>query len=428
MSTAGRQEAVTGEQRSTHGKGLRPATHEGRSETSRPSTRMTPARTLLFALIGGFAVGNLYWAQPLLRVIANDLGVSTGTAGMLVTFTQIGYALGIVLIVPLGDVANRRRLIPLMLALSAVALLACAAAPTFTALLAAIAILGVTTVAGQIVIPLAGDLADDETRGRVVGTVMTGFLAGTIVSRTLSGLVAQLAGWRSIFVVAAVIIAVLAVLAHRNIPVLPAPAHLRYPVLLASVGSVVRRHRVVRWNLALGALQFGLFIMFWTALTFLLSAAPFSYSPLTIGMLGLFGLVGAVAAKQVGKLHDRGWSMPATGAGWALALVAMLVAALGQHSLPLIIVGVVLLHLAIFPMNVLISARLFGVVTEGRSRVNTAVIATNFIAGAIGSALVSPLWSAGGWHAVTSVGIAISVLGLLLWAVGRRGPLAPHTS
>jgi predicted MFS family arabinose efflux permease len=384
---------------------------------------MTSGLIVLFALIGGFAVGNLYWAQPLLKVIASDLGVSTGTAGALVTATQIGYAVGIVLIVPLGDVANRRRLIPLLLVLSAVALVACALAPTFVALLIAVALLGLTTVAGQVVIPLAGDLADDANRGRVVGTVMTGFLAGTIVSRALSGLVAQLAGWRAIYVVAAVVVCALAVLAYRKISQLDAPAHIRYLALLASVGGVVRRHRVVRWNLVMSALQFGLFMMFWTALTFLLSEAPFNYSPLTIGVLGLFGLAGAVAAQHTGKLHDRGWSMAATGAGWAIALLALVVAALGEHSLVLIVIAIVLLHLAIFPLNVLISARLFGVVTEGRSRVNTAVIAVNFIAGAIGSALVSPLWAAGGWHAITTVGIAVSVVGLLLWSVGRRGPL-----
>jgi predicted MFS family arabinose efflux permease len=396
--------------------------------TSRPADTMTPGLMLLLALIGGFAVGNLYWAQPLLGVIAADLGVSTGTAGSLVTLTQIGYAVGIVLIVPLGDTTNRRRLIPLMLVLSAVALVACAVAPSFTALLVAVAVLGLTTVAGQIVIPLAGDLANDSSRGRVVGTVMTGFLAGTIVSRTLSGLVAQLAGWRAIYVVAAVVVLGLALLAHRKIPALPTPAPMRYPALLASVGGVVRRHRVVRWNLVLSALQFGLFMLFWTALTVLLSESPFDYSPLTIGMLGLFGLAGAVAAQHTGKLHDRGWSMAATGAGWGVALIAMAFAYLGAQSLPLIIVAIVLLHFAIFPLNVLISSRLFAVVSEGRSRVNTALIAVNFIAGAIGSALVSPLWAAGGWHAVTTVGIGISVVGLVLWSVGRRGPLEARSN
>src|SRR3954468_8141210 len=181
---------------------------------------------VLLAVIGGVAVGNLYWGQPLLGVIARGLCVSTGAASSLVALTQIGYAVGIVLIVPLGDVVNRRRLIPLMLVLSALALAACAAAPTFPSLLVAIAVLGVTTVAGQIVIPLAGDLADDASRGRVIGTVMTGFLAGTIISRTLSGLVAQLAGWRAIFIVAAVVVLLLAALAHRNVPTLPTTTRL----------------------------------------------------------------------------------------------------------------------------------------------------------------------------------------------------------
>jgi predicted MFS family arabinose efflux permease len=179
----------------------------------------------------------------------------------------------------------------------------------------------------------------------------------------------------------------------------------------------------VRWNLVLGGLQFALFMMFWTALTLLLTQAPYSYTPLTIGLLGLFGLAGAVAAQHTGRLHDRGWSMHATGAGWALALVAMAVAALGEHSLPLIIAAIVLLHVAIFPMNVLISARLFAVVPEGRSRVNTAMIAANFLAGAFGSALVSPLWAAGGWNAVTTAGVVLCLAGLLVWIIGRRGAL-----
>jgi MFS family permease len=185
---------------------------------------------------------------------------------------------------------------------------------------------------------------------------------------------------------------------------------------------------VVRWNLLLGALQFGLFMMFWTALTLLLSEAPFSYAPLTIGLLGLFGLAGALAAQHTGRFHDRGWSMTATGAGWAIALVAMLLAALGEHSLPMITVAILLLHLAIFPMNVLISARLFTVVAGGRSRVNTAMIAVNFIAGAIGSALVSRLWPVGGWHAVTTAGIGVCVAGLALWIIGRHGALGEGTT
>jgi len=384
---------------------------------------MTRRLTVLLAVMGAVAVGNLYWAQPLLGVIAANLHISTGRAGLLVSATQIGYAVGILLIVPLGDFLNRRRLIPVLLLCSTVALLACALAPTFGTLVGAIGLLGVTTVAGQVAIPLTGDLADDATRGRVLGTVLAGFLTGTLVSRTISGLVAQAAGWRAIFAAAAVATLILAALAYRSIPELPARPGLPYPALLASVGTVIRRHRAVRWSLLLSAMQFAVFLMFWTSLTFLLSAPPFAYPVIVIGLFGLAGLVGVVAAQRAGALHDRGWSLPAIGVEWALALLSVVLLALAQHSVPLLIIGVLLLHAAVLPLNVLISTRLFAVVPEARSRVNTALVFINFIAGAIGSAAVSPLWSAGGWRAVTLTEIVLCVLGLVVWAIGRRGPL-----
>ena len=385
--------------------------------------RITRGLTLLLAVMGGIAVGNLYWAQPLLHLIADDLHVTTGTAGSLVTATQIGYAVGILLIVPLGDALNRRRLIPLMLLISAVALVAVAVAPTFGLLLGAITLMGLTTVAGQVAIPLAGDLADDRSRGRVVSTVTAGFLAGTLISRTISGLVAQGAGWRTIYVAAAVVSVVLAYLSYRSIPSLPPRARVAYPALLASVGAVIRQHRVVRWTLALSALQFSLFMLFWTALTSLLSSAPYDYPVLVIGLFSLLGLPGVLAAQRTGRVHDRGWSLHATGIGWALMLVSFVLVAFAAHSLAVLMVGIVLLHVAIFPLNVLISTRLFSLVPEGRSRINTALIVVNFIAGAIGSAVAGVLWSAGGWTAVTVAGLVISAVGLTGWTVGRRGPL-----
>jgi predicted MFS family arabinose efflux permease len=243
------------------------------------------------------------------------------------------------------------------------------------------------------------------------------------VSRTLSGFVADAAGWRAMYAVAAVAVLVLAALTYRSIPALPARARLRYPALLASIGSVVRKHRAVRWTLALGALQFGVFMMFWTALTLLLTAPPFDYSVSLIGLFGLLGLIGAVASTFAGRLHDRGWSMSATGIGWSLALLSLALVAAVPHSAVAIALGILLLHLAIFPMNVLLGARLFAVAPESRSRVNTAFITVNFVAGAIGSAVVGPLWAAGGWRAVTLAEIALCVVGLAVWAVGRRGAL-----
>ncbi|WP_051388873.1 MFS transporter [Arthrobacter sp. 35W] len=227
--------------------------------------------TLLFAIAGGAAAGNLYWTQPLLGFIGEDLGVGTAAAGWLVTATQLGYALGILLVVPLGDVLDRRKLVPAVLGAAVVALTASALAPNFGVLLAANALIGLTTVSGQLLTPLAGDLADDATRGRVIGTVASGMLTGILLSRTISGLVADLAGWRAIFAAAAIAAAVFAIILSRRIPTMPAKASIAYPSLIASVFLAVRRERAVRWTLALAATGFAAFTMFWTSLTFLLS-------------------------------------------------------------------------------------------------------------------------------------------------------------
>ena len=384
---------------------------------------MSRALTLLFAVAGGAAVGNLYWAQPLLDLIAQDLGVSTATAGWLVTTTQIGYAAGILLIVPLGDVLDRRRLVPVMMLCGAVALVGCALSPGFGVLLVALTAVGLTTVSGQLLTPLAGDLADDARRGRVVGTVASGILIGILVSRTLSGLVAAVAGWRAIFLVAAAVAVVLAGLLHRAIPPLPPKARMAYPALLASVAGVVRRERVVRWTLVLAATGFGTFTMFWTSLTFLLSSPPFSYPVSVIGLFGLAGLAGALAAQRIGRLHDRGRSLPATGAAWAAILATFVLATFAGRSVALVLVVVVVLDVTLQAVSILNQLRVFAVSDDARSRLNTAYVTSNFVGGAIGSAAATVLWSRGGWTAVTGAGVVLSCVALTVWAVGRRGPL-----
>lgn len=381
---------------------------------------MTPARTLLFAVAGGSAVGNLYWAQPLLDDIASSLGTSAAVAGLLVTLTQVGYALGIFLVVPLGDVLDRRRLIPGVLVASAVALLFAAVTPSFAVLLVALALVGLTTVAGQLLIPLAGDLADPASRGRVVGTIASGVLIGILVSRTVSGLVADAFGWRAIYVVAAVAALLFAVLLRRAIPELDRRDHVRYPTLIGSVFRAVAAHRAVRVTLVISSAVFAVFTMFWTALTFLLSAEPFGYSTSAIGLVGLAGLAGAVAAQEVGRLHDRGASVPVTGAAIALVLVSLVVAGLGAGSIVVVLVAVVLLDVGVQATNVLNQTRLFAIDPAARSRLNTAFVTANLIGGAIGSALASVLWDAGGWTAVTVGGSVLIGFALTVWAVHRR--------
>ena len=391
------------------------------SQTERPvAPGMSRPLTLLFAISGGAAVGNLYWAQPLLSDIAASLGVSIGTAGTLITMTQIGYALGILLIVPLGDTLNRRRLIPAIMLCSAVALAACALAPSFGALLAALAALGLTTVAGQLLTPLAGDLARPEQRGRVVGTIVSGLISGILLSRTISGFLADALGWRAIYIAAAIFIVLLAALVACALPAeRPRPA-VAYGTLLKSVFSTVRQHRAVQITLVIGASGFSVFTMFWTGLTFLLSSAPFNYSVSQIGLVGLVGLAGALAAQRAGWLHNRGWSVKATGAALVLALVSLVIAGFGATHIIPILVAVLLLDIAIQGLNVLNQTRLFSIDPNARSRLNTAFVASNFVGGAIGSTLAGVLWEHGGWVFVAAGGMVLVAFALIVWLTQRK--------
>lgn len=384
---------------------------------------MTRGLAVLFAVGGGLAVGNLYYAQPLLGLIARDLHVSSGTAGLLVTATQIGYAIGIFLVVPLGDLRDRRRLIPLMMALSAVSLAACALAPTFAVLAIASAVVGLTTVAGQLITPLTGDLAEPAERGRMVGIVGSGLITGIILVRTVSGLVGGLLGWRAIFAVAAVATAGLAVVLHARIPRLAPRTREPYRRLLASVVHLVRTERVLQVSMLLGGLAFAVFTMFWTGLTFLLSSPPYSLPPTVIGLFGLAGLLGTVAAQGAGRLHDRGLGVPITGAAWALVVIAWAVALVGQRSIVVVVAAIVVLDLAVQATNILNQNRIFAVSAEARSRRNTAFIAGNFVFGAAGSLLASLLWEASGWTGLTIAGGVLSLIALGVWSVSRRGAL-----
>jgi predicted MFS family arabinose efflux permease len=289
-------------------------------------------------------------------------------------------------------------------------------------------VLGLATVSGQLLTPLAGDLADDADRGRVVGTVVSGILIGILTSRTISGLVADVAGWRAIYLLAAAATVAFAGVLYRAIPPLAPKTRMPYHRLIASVATVAARDRTVRWTLLLGATGFATFTMFWTALTFLLSGPPFHYPVAVIGLFGLAGLGGAVAAQRSGRLHDRGASLPATGAAWAAVLLSFIVAALAGHTLAGVLIVVVVIDVALQALAILNQLRIFAVSHEARSRLNTAYVTSNFIGGAIGSAAAAVLWSAGGWTAVTVAGMALSTFALGLWAAGRRGALVAATA
>jgi len=395
--------------------------------STKSDCRMTQATTVIFAVAAGLAVGNLYLSQPLFEIIAKSLGVSSSSAAALVTVTQFGYALGIFLLVPLGDVLNLRRLIPLILSLSAIMLISAAVAPTFPILLAALGGLGLTTVAAQLLTPLASELAEPERRGRVVGTVASGALIGILLSRTVSGFVADFLGWRAIYGIAAVAALILAGLLRTIIPRLEPRNPVPYLRLLGSVFTTVAHHRTVPPTLMISAATFAVFSLFWTSLTYLLTAPPFSYSAGQIGLLGLAGLAGALGARRAGALHDRGWSVKATGGALVLLGLSLLGAWAASSSIIGLIIVVIVLDLATQTILVLGQTRLFALPGSARSRLNTAIVVSNFLGGAFGSVIAGPLWAFGGWNAIIMAALTITIIGFVIWVITRRNRLSDVT-
>lgn len=382
---------------------------------------MTPALTAVFAVAAGLAVGNLYWAQPLLAQITGEFGVPTSQGGILVTATQVGYALGILALVPLGDVLPRRRLITVVMLASVAALLASAAAPTFLVLAAFLSILGLTTVSGQIIIPLSGDLAAPAERGRIVGVVGAGVSIGILVARTVSGLAADVVGWRMVYVAAAVANVALALVINRAVPDLPDRPKMSYPALMADVLRTLVTTPTLPRIMAISGICFGIaFNIFWTSMTFLLSGDPFNYSTSQIGLVSLAGVAGAVASLRMGVLADDRRRVMWLGVcilGCALSMAAGIFAG---GSLAALVAVAAVYSVACQGMSILCQTRLFTLAPEKRSRLNTCFVVGNFLCSSVGSALATALWNAGGWTAVMAGATVACALAFAVWLASRK--------
>jgi predicted MFS family arabinose efflux permease len=387
--------------------------------------RLDRRLVVLLAFACGAAVANLYYAQPLLDVIARDLHVSEGAAGLIVTASQVGYAAGLVFLVPLGDLVARRVLVFRTLLVCALALAGCALAPSLGALAAAVAVVGVTSVVAQVLVPFAGDLAGDEERGAVVGIVMSGLLIGILSARTASGLLAGLLGWRGVYAVGAGLMLVLAAALRGALPGEGERPAVSYRQTLRSVLTLVRTEPVLRLRMAYGALGMTSFTVLWTALTFLLAGPAFGYTEATIGLFGLAGLAGAFAAQGAGRLFDRGLARPATGLFWLVIGAGWGACALGSSTVVPLLVGILLIDAGVQGQHITNQSTIYALDAAARSRLTTAYMTGNFTAAALGSALASAAWAAGGWGLVTAIGAACAVLALLVWvAEGRLLPVA----
>ena len=376
----------------------------------------------LLAVATGAAVANLYYAQPLLGAIARGLHTSASSAALLVTASQIGYAAGLLLLVPLGDMVSRRRLVAGLLMVTARGLGAAAAANQLLVLALAIAVVGVTSTVAQVLVPFASQLAGEAERGKIVGQVMSGLLVGILAARTFSGLLSAVAGWRVVFLVAAVAMIVLLAALWRSMPELPATSRGPYGALLLSVLTLVRAEPLVRRRMVYGGLGMAGFTTLWTSLALLLSRPPFSYGEAAIGLFGLAGLAGAGAAQAAGHAADRGGAHPATGAFLAAVIAGWGLIALGGHHVLALIAGIVVLDLGIQGQHILNQTTMYARLPEARSRVTTAYMTSNFICGALASAAAAAAWNAGGWGAVSGLGAGYALLAGGCWLLEHVHP------
>ena len=382
---------------------------------------MTKFLAILFAICSGLAIGNLYWAQPLLVQIMNGFGLPAANGGLLVTATQIGYAIGIFFIVPLGDFVQRKKLISIVMFLTTITLISCALAPSFIILALSLFSMGIVTISGQIILPLAGDLSKEEERGHIVGIVSSGITTGILFSRFASGIIAGLWGWRSVYIIAAVLNFIMVLAIIYILPEISRKNKLdSYKKLLLSVFTTFNRHKTLPKILLHSGLIFGLvFNIFWTSLTFLLSGQPFNYNTFQIGLVSLAGLTAAVFGVGIGKLQDKGLSVPAMGVFIFITLISMICGYIFYESILAVILIAAVLSVAVQGISVLSQARLFNLSGSERSRLNTVFVVSNFIFGAVGSALASLLWSLGGWQYVMMGASLISVMALIVWIFSR---------
>ncbi|MGW9025566.1 MFS transporter [Streptomyces sp. NPDC055722] len=380
-----------------------------------------PGRLIaLLAAACGMTVANLYYAQPLLPSLRDVFHLSEATAGLLITLTQVGYVIGMLFLVPLGDRLEKRSLITTLLTVTTVALVAAGLATGFPMLLAASLISGTTSVVAQILVPFAASLAPDHARGRIVGRVMSGLLTGILLSRAVSSLVSELAGWRVVYLGSAVLMAVLAVTLRVALPQHEPTTTVPYTQVLRSTLALLRTHPALLRRGLYQAAMFGAFSAFWTTVSYLLTGPRFHYSAIGVGVFALVGAAGAAVAPLAGRWADRGHARPATGIAFAVAALAFAVGGLDGHSIVLIALAAVLLDMAVQTTLIVGQHTIYQLDPHARARLNSAFIATFFIGGALGSQLGSIAYRADGWGAVSLLGAALPVLALLYWTTERR--------
>lgn len=393
---------------------------------TKTSQGLSPALILLMSVATGLAVASNYYAQPLLDTIARAFDLSASSAGFIVTAAQLGYAAGLLFLVPLGDMFERRMLIVSMTLLAAGGMLITASSQSLTMMIVGTALTGLFSVVAQILVPLAATLASPEKRGKVVGTIMSGLLLGILLARTVAGLLASLGGWRTVYWVASVLMVVIALALWRGLPKVKQENHLNYPQLLASVFSLFTQDKLLRTRALLGCLTFANFSILWTSMAFLLAAPPFNYSEGVIGLFGLAGAAGALGARPAGGLADKGKSHMTTTAGLILLLLSWAAIWYGHVSVLALIVGILVLDLTVQGVHITNQTVIYRVKPEARNRLTAGYMTSYFIGGAAGSLISASAWQHAGWSGVCGIGALVAALNLVVWWRGYHRQEAIH--
>ncbi|ALG15356.1 transporter [Kibdelosporangium phytohabitans] len=375
----------------------------------------------MFAVACGLAVANVYYAQPLLEVVSADMGLSQAVAGVIGTVTQIGYGAGLVLIVPLGDLVNRRRLVVGQTVLSALALVAVALAPTAPVLLAGLMAVGALAVVTQVLVAYSASLADPSERGRIVGIVTSGIIIGILLARTVSGTVADLTGWRSVYVLAAAAALVMAALLWTKLPRDDEPRErISYPRLIGSLFTLFATVAVLRTRAVLALLIFMGFTVLATPMVLPLSAPPYSLSTTEVGLFGLAGAVGALGASHAGRLTDRGHGQRVTGIGLAVMLASWIPIALLPHSLWGLVIGVLVIDFGLQSVHVANQSLIYRTRPEAQSRLTAGYMVFYSVGSATGAIVSTVTYTHTGWAGVCVLGATIGLIALLFWIIADR--------
>lgn len=378
---------------------------------------LSKTNVLFMAACTGLIVANLYYCQPLIVLIANEFKIPEASAGTITYLTQAGYAIGLFFMVPLGDKIERKKQILLTTFATVIALIIAATSTNFFVLQIASLLIGITSIVPQLILPLAASLTAPEQRGKVVGTIMSGLLLGILLSRTLSGFIGQLFGWRSMFWIAAGICTLIFFAIQKKLPVNKPQFDGSYGQLIKSLFTLIKTQPVLREATLINVFCFAQFGAFWTTMVLLLSGEPFNFNSATIGLFGIVGASGALAAPLVGKMGDKGNPRVAVGYGCLLMLISFMVFYFSIESVIGIVIGIVFIDIGIQGVHISNQTRVYSLLPEARNRLNTVFMSFSFLGTAAGSAYGLLLWKLGGWHAVTIGCAVLALLALIVYGV-----------